>query len=72
MSVVVTGHNPIRPSSPGSGLDYYRRLAKQLPAVVKEPYLIGLEIGAGKAKQSRTHEKARKPPQIIDINTKTA
>ncbi|MFS8630132.1 MAG: peptide chain release factor N(5)-glutamine methyltransferase [Bacillales bacterium] len=75
MSVVVTGHEPHQALFAGEdGLDYYRRLAKQLPAVVKEPYLIGLEIGAGQGKAvSELMKKAFPQANLeitLDINTK--
>lgn len=48
LSPVVKDHEPLRALAGGEdGLDFYRRLAAEIPLIIKERALIAFEVGAG-------------------------
>ncbi|MBP2243363.1 release factor glutamine methyltransferase [Cytobacillus eiseniae] len=75
MSEIVLEHEPHRALFAGvDGLDLYKRLAEELPSIVKEEAIIGLEVGVGQSeavaallKQAFPHAKIE---IIHDINGK--
>ncbi|WLR44333.1 peptide chain release factor N(5)-glutamine methyltransferase [Bacillus carboniphilus] len=55
LEVVVKDFEPRRALAGGEdGLDFYRRLASDLPQIMKEQFLIGVEIGVGQGEQVST------------------
>lgn len=68
LSTVVKDHEPASALFAGEdGLDLYRRLAEQLPAVLRKPGLLGLEIGAHQGKAVRQLLLAKFPQSQVEI-----
>ncbi len=68
MSDVVKDHEPHRALFAGvDGLDIYKRLSDELPEVLKEQALVGLEVGTGQSKAVGQLLKQAFPQAKIDI-----
>lgn len=68
MSDVVKEHEPHRALFAGDdGLDIYRRLSLELPAVMKSKSLVGLEVGAGQSKAVAQLLEQAFPQAKIDV-----
>lgn len=68
MSEVVKEHEPHRALFAGvDGLDIYKRLIDELPAVLKEQSLVGLEVGTGQSTEVSQLLEQAFPQAKIDI-----
>ncbi|MRX71084.1 peptide chain release factor N(5)-glutamine methyltransferase [Bacillus lacus] len=69
LSPTVKDHEPRRALAGGrDGLDFYRRLAKDIPFVLAEgPFLIGFEIGAGQGEAVKAIMEQAFPGKTVEV-----